>query len=428
MNRAFLFPCMLLIAMTFISSCSPRSSSSPLAQSEATRELSPQVTDPDLAELIGGNTQFAFALYRQISAGGGNLFYSPYSISSALAMAYAGARSRTAEQMAQTLRFTLPQERLHPAFNKLALELAGRSEGVDPELAFQLSVAQSLWGQSGFHFEQDFLDLLARNYAAGMRLVDFKQDPEAARLAINDWVFRETKEKIQDIIPQGPPDLIDEMTRLVLVNAVYFQAAWSAPFDPQATGPAAFHLPDGSAVDVPTMNQTTGLRSMQGDGYRAVELPYAGNQLSMLILLPNEGKFGDVEARLDQRLVDAAVAGLQPGEVFLALPKFKFDWTAENLPEAFASQGMTDAFSMAADFSGMDGKLDLYISAILHKAFIAVDESGTEAAASTVVIVTEKALPAKPVEFRVDRPFFFLIRDNPTGTILFLGRVMNPIA
>jgi serpin B len=425
MLRSPLIPGILVLLMAS-PSCSIAPSQNPSPSPEATHCASPQISGADLAELIGGNTQFAFALYRQLSAGGGNLFYSPYSISSALAMTYAGARSRTAEQMAAALDFTLPQERLHPAFHQLALELAGRSEGVDPDLAFQLNVVQSLWGQSGFHFEQDFLDLLSRNYGAGMELVDFEKDPEAARRAINDWVFTRTKEKIKDIIPQVQPPLIDELTRLVLVNAVYFQAAWSAPFDPQATGPAAFHLADGSAVDVPTMHQTAGLRGMRGEGYRAVELPYAGNQLSMLILLPDEGKFDDVEAGLDSKLVNAAVAGLQPGEVVLALPKFKFDWTAEALPEAFASLGMTDAFSMAADFSGMGGDLDLYISAILHKAFIAVDESGTEAAASTVVIVSEKALPAGPVEFRVDRPFFFVIRDNPTGTILFFGRVMNP--
>jgi serpin B len=174
------------------------------------------------------------------------------------------------------------------------------------------------------------------------------------------------------------------------------------------------------------MRLSGGLRYMRGEDYRAVELPYAGGQLAMLVLLPEEGKYSDVQARLNPGLVNATAAALQSGDVNLRMPKFKFDWTAADLPGNLKSLGMADAFSMAADLSGMDGDLDLFISAILHKAFIAVDEAGTEAAASTVVIVSRKALPVDPVDMLIDRPFFFLIRDNPTGTILFLGRVMNP--
>jgi serpin B len=414
--------------MTILTSCSAAQGPGGGAQSNIPRESSPQVTDADWSEAIRGNSEFAFALYRKISAGGGNLMFSPYSISSALAMTYAGARNQTADQMARALNFTLPQERLHPAFNQLALELASRSdaEGVKPDQAFQLSIANSLWGQSGFRFTPDFLDALARNYAAGMRLVDFNSDPETARRAINDWVYRETKERIEDIIPNPPPELITKLTRLVLVNAVYFKAAWQTPFNSDATQPASFRLLDGSAIDVPTMVLPGRFRSMRGEGYRAVELPYAGGQLAMLILLPDDGKFSDLEARLDPGLTDATVAALQSGEVNLWMPKFIFQWAAADLPGKLKSLGMVDAFSMAADFSGMDGELDLFISAILHKAFIALDEAGTEAAASTVVVVSEKSLPVNRMDIKIDRPFFFLIRDNPTGTILFLGRVMNP--
>jgi serpin B len=428
--RILSFPCILLGVMVTLPSCSSPPTQSQEVPSSLARELAPQVADSDLAELAAGNGRFAFALYRELAVGEGNLFYSPYSISTALAMTYAGAKNRTADQMAQVLQYTLPQEHLHPAFNKLALELASRAEaeGVKPGQAFQLSVANSLWGQIGFHFEQDFLDLLARNYAAGMRLADFQRDPEAARVQINDWVYRGTREKIKDIIPKGPPDLIDEMTRLVLADAVYFRAAWAQPFVPEATSPAAFRLSDGSTVEAPTMHKTAALRSMEGGGFRMVELPYVGGEVSMLILLPNAGNFAEIEFRLDTELVNAAVAGLQGGEIALALPKFQFDWAAANLPEALQSLGMTDAFSMEADFSGMDGKLDLFLSAVLHKAFVSVDEAGTEAAASTVAIIAPKALPMEIVDFTVDRPFIFLIRDNPTGTILFLGRVMNPTA
>ncbi|MBN1439778.1 MAG: serpin family protein [Anaerolineales bacterium] len=416
--------------MAFPSACSPSSGQAAAAQSGLPRETAPQVPDADFAELVRGNSGFAFDLYREISPGEGNLFYSPYSISIALAMTYAGARNRTAEEMAQALHFTLPQERLHPAFNKLALELAGRAAaaGLDPDQAFQLNVANALWGQTGFPFRQDFLDLLARNYAAGMRLADFKQAPEAARRAINDWVSRETKDKVEEIIPAPPPEIITVLTRLVLANAVYFKAAWLYPFESHATRPGAFRLLDGTTVEAPMMHGQARLPSMHEDGFTAVELPYAGSQVSMLFLVPDEGRFREVESRLDAGWLDAAVASLKSGRVDLMLPKFRFDWTAEGLPQAFQSLGMAEAFTMNADFSGMDGELDLYICAILHKAFVAVDEAGTEAAASTVVVMFEKAAQMSSASITIDRPFFFLIRDNPTGTILFLGRVMNPAA
>lgn len=417
----------LLAAGLLIPACSPASARAEEAQSNLPRDLAPQISTSDQAELVKGNNEFAFALYEQISKADGNLFYSPYSISIALAMTYAGARNQTADQMAQALHFTLPQDRLHPAFNKLALVLASRStiEGVTPDQAFQLSVANALWGQTGFPFEKDFLDALARNYAAGMSLLDFAGDPEAARLEINDWVSRETKEKVKDIVPPG---VINDLTRLVLANAVYFKAAWQYPFPQDATQPGDFFLLDGTVAEASMMHEHEDLRSMQGEGYRAVELPYTGGQLSMLILLPDEGAFGDVEARLDAGLLNATVDALHDGEVILTLPKFKLEWEAKKLPEDFANLGMTDAFSRAADFSGMTGKPELLIGAILHKAFVGVDEAGTEAAAATVVVMDKESLPLSPVDFAVDHPFFFIIRDNPTGTILFFGRVTNPMA
>ncbi|MGB7538041.1 MAG: serpin family protein [Anaerolineales bacterium] len=424
--RRFLFLSgILLSAILLLPSCSAIPVTAQDTHSDVPRDLSPKVKDSDLAELVAGNNDFAFALYQQLFSGDENLFYSPYSISTALAMTYAGASNRTADQMAQALHYTLPQERLHPAFNKLALELAGRAEaeGLKPGQAFQLSVANALWGQIDFHFEPDFLDLLARNYAAGMRLVDFTKDPDSVRREINDWVSRETKEKVKDIVPAG---VIKDITRLVLANAVYFKAAWQYPFPQDATQPGEFFLADGTVTQASMMRQQADLRSMQGGGYRAVELPYAGGKLSMLILLPDEGQFTDVESRLEAGLLDATVDALQDGEVILTLPKFKFEWEAKKLPEDFASLGMTDAFSSAADFSGMTGKPDLFIGAILHKAFVGVDESGTEAAAATVVVMDREALPLSTVDFTIDHPFFFVIRDNPTGAILFLGRVTNP--
>ena len=426
MNRTvyWLVPVVIFV----LSACTLLQPKPIVEKSNVAHDLSPQVSDSDLGELVDGNSAFAFDLYHQADSDGENLFYSPYSISLALAMTDAGATGDTAAQMAQTLHFTLPAERLHPAFNRLALALESRSkvEGLKPEEAFQLSVANSLWGQSGFHFEQSFLDVLAQNYAAGMRLVDYQKDAEAARLAINDWVSHSTNQKIKDILAPGA---LDALTRLVLANAVYFKASWEEPFDEKMTQPDTFHLLDGGGVQVDMMNQSTSLSAMLGDGYRAVALPYAGGQLSMLVLLPDDGRFSDVEARLNAGLAAQTVAALRPVEVDLSLPKFKMEWSTE-LSKGLRALGMTDAFDPdRADFSGMDGARDLYISLILHKAFVSVDENGTEAAAATVVVVEASSMPVNPVEpmqFKVDRPFLFLIRDNPTGTILFVGRVMNP--
>ena len=419
-----------LIVLLLLPACTLVHAKVPVVQSNTPYDNSPQISDSDLKELVNGNSAFAFDLYHQAVANANNLFYSPYSISVALAMTYAGASGNTAAQMAQTLHFTLSADRLHPAFNRLALTLASRSkvEGLKPGEAFQLNVANSLWGQTGFHFEQPFLDTLAQNYAAGMRLVDYRKDPEAARGAINDWVSQSTNQKIQNIIPQGA---LDELTRLVLANAVYFKAAWENPFDKKFTQPQTFHLLDGSGAQVDMMYQSTSLVAMLGEGYRAVALPYAGGQLSMLVLLPDEGKFADVEARMNSGLVADTVAALQPVEVDLSLPKYTFTWSTE-LSAQLKLLGMTDAFDPdRADFSGMDNARDLYISLILHKAFVAVDEEGTEAAAATAVVMEAMAMPGNPVqpmEFKADHPFIFLIRDNPTGTILFVGRVMNPAA
>jgi serpin B len=414
------------VVLSILPACAPAPAQAQEIHSDLPRDLSPQASDADLADLVKGNNDFAFALFPQLAAGDENVFFSPYSISLALAMTYAGANGPTADGMAQALHYILPADRLHPAFNRLALELEGRSkaEGLDPKLAFQLSVANAIWGQMGAHFEQEFLDTLALNYAAGMRLVDYKNDAEAARREINDWVSDSTHQKVKDIIPKGA---LDALTRLVLANAVYFKAAWVHPFEPDATQPEPFYLLDGSTVDVPMMHEQASLRAMTGEGYRAVELPYAGWQLSMLILLPDESAFNSMEARLSSGVVDEALGALQSGQVVLSLPKFKYEWSL-SMTNGLKALGMREAFDpQTADFSGMDGRRDLYITDILHKAYVAVDETGTEAAAATAVIVSPTSIqPAPPIAFTIDRSFFFLIRDNPTGTILFLGRVINP--
>jgi serpin B len=398
---------------------------SSVAVSDKPRDLSPAAGPQDVSALADGNAAFAFDLYRSLRSGEGNLFFSPYSISVALAMTYAGAAGDTASQMAGTLDFTLPQDRLHPAFNAYSLDLQARAAEPTEGTPFELSIANSLWGQQGFPFRPEFLDLLGENYGAGMRLVDFAADPEAARLAINQWVSDETREKIQELIPSGA---IDALTRLVLANAIYFKAAWLYAFDSDANTTEPFYLLDGSTVDVPMMHQEGPFDFAVREGYTALELPYETANMSMLIILPDEGQFRTVEETLGPEMIQEIAGNLTYGPVILGLPRFSYE-SAFNLNDALQKLGMTDAFDPdRADFSGMDGSHDLYIGSVLHKAFVSVDEQGTEAAAATAVIMQlTSALPDEPITFTVDRPFIYLIRDGQTGSILFVGRVMDPV-
>ncbi len=404
----------------------PSVMSASIAQSSKPRLTSPNVAPSDLADVASGNNAFAFDLYRFLreQKKDGNLFYSPYSISLALAMTYAGARGQTEQQMAQTLHF-LPQGRLHSAFNGLDLELAKRgkdAKGKDGK-GFRLNIANALWGQQGYRFLPEFLDLLAENYGSGLRLLDFRTDPESSRVTINNWVSHQTEGRIKDLIPQG---VIDKLTRLVLTNAIYFNAAWGAPFEKRQTQDGAFHLQNGSQVTVPMMKQTKSFGYAAGEGYQAVELAYDGGELSMVILLPRAGQLEAFEGSLDVGQVNSILKNLARRQVALSLPRFKTE-SEFSLAETLAAMGMPVAFSTQADFSGMDGGRNLLISDVVHKAFVSVDESGTEAAAATAVVMTlTSVMPEEPVEVAVDRPFIFLIRDIQTNAILFVGRVVNP--
>lgn len=399
-----------------------------VAQSEKPRNPSPEVPAADLAELVSGNTAFALDLYRLLSAEKAeNLFYSPYSISVALAMTYAGARGETEQQMANALRFTLPQERLHPAFNALDQYFTSQgqqSQGGEEGTPFRLHIANALWGQQGYEFLAAFLDTLALNYGAGLRLVDFSSDPEAARQTINQWVSEQTEQKIKDLIPLGA---IDPLTRLVLTNAIYFNAAWRYPFQQDATTQEPFTLLNGDKVTVPMMKLSKSLLYAAGEGYQLVSLPYAGDRLEMVVILPAEGQFEAIQTQLTPEWLAQALSARQSRTVNLSFPKFKFE-ADFSLVEALKTLGMPIAFQPdQADFSGMDGKRDLYIGEVLHKAYVSVDEVGTEAAAATAVIMElTAAMPEEPVTLTVDRPFLFLIRDLQTGALLFVGQVLQP--
>jgi serpin B len=414
-----------------LAGCAPLSPSGggKTLQSKVRRDLAPQIPAADAESLARGNRAFALDFYQAVSAQDGNLFFSPYSLSVALAMTYAGARGATAEQMAETLHFTLPQERLHPAFNGLDLALASRGEGArdKDKQAFQLNAANSLWGQVDYAFTPEFLDLLAQNYGAGLRLVDFANAPEPARQEINDWVEKQTEGRIEDLVPQGA---IDSMTRLALANAIYFKADWLTPFSADDTRNQPFYMLDGGEVMVPMMsygqNEPTSFPYAAGDGYQAVEIPYVGEAVSMLVIVPDSGRFAEFEAGLDANQMEAIQAALEIQSVNLRLPKFSFE-SEFALRGTLAAMGMPDAFDPGqADFSGMDGSRALFVDDVFHKAFVAVDEKGTEAAAATAVIMQLSALVREGIELNVDRPFIFAIVDNPSGVVLFLGRVLDP--
>ena len=371
----------------------------------------------DLNETVQGNTQFSLDLYQQLRKLEGNLFFSPYSISTALGLTYAGARSDTQAQMAQALHFPSDQAQLHPAFALLAAKLAkvGRKGHV------QLSLANALWPRQGAKFLKSFLTIAKKYYGVQITPVDFSEE-EKARLMINGWVEERTGNKIKGLISPG---VLDRATRLVLVNAIYFKGNWASQFDPDLTSQSPFNSAPGNQVQVQMMNRKHTFRYTESDALQVLELPYGGGALSMLVLLPREmDGLAKLEDLLNLKNLQKWTAGLQEVEVQVFLPRFELNFPFR-LDDALKSLGMLDAFSGQADFSGMDGSRELYIGAVLHKAFVAVNEQGTEAAAASAVIMQLKALAFPSIVFRADHPFVFLIRENTTGSILFIGRLAN---
>ncbi len=421
----------ILLALGLLAAaCGGGETSSPgaLIASDLERRA-PEAPAGDVAAVAAGNNAFAAAAYALLAAQEqGNLVFSPASIRLALAMTYAGARGQTAAEMAEVLHFDLAGPALHAAFNALDQALASRNREFPPtedgvERKVRLSIANSLWGQEGFAFLPEFLDTLAEHYGAGMRVVDFVTATEAARQAINDWVAGETNGRITDLIPEG---VLSEMTRLVLTNAVYLDATWAWLFNKADTWEAPFFLLDGSTVTVDTMHQDRSFPYAAGDGWQAVELPYVASELAMLFLVPDAGRFAEVEGLLGGGLLDEVIGGLADTQVNLGLPRFEFR-TKASVAELLAALGMPTAFDFdGADFTGMTEEDRLFISDVIHEAFIKVDEEGTEAAAATAVIMDLTAAPVEMVDLQIDRPFLFSLYDRETGEILFMGRVLNP--
>lgn len=417
----------IILLCLSLAACAPASIE---AKSDQARILEPQVPADTLDALVSGNNAFALDLYQSLRTSGGNLFYSPYSISLALAMTYGGARGETEAQMADALHFDLAQADLHAAFNQLDLTLvqSTEAEDEDQQLPMQLDIANAVWAQQDHPFLPEYLDLLALNYGAGIHLADFTTQAEPTRREINDWISDQTQERIQDILSPGD---LDALTRMVLVNAIYFKADWQVQFDADDTHEAPFTLLDGSQVQVDMMSNTLHLsygagETAGGEHYQAVELPYAGGNAVMDIIVPDQGQFAAFDSGLDLPALETILSGMQSRELMLEMPKFTFR-SQFALSEQLAGLGMTDAFDPSvADFSGMDGRRDLFISDVIHQAFVAVDEEGTEAAAATVVIMKLTGLPFPEFQLTIDRPFIFLIRDLSSGQILFIGRVLDP--
>jgi serpin B len=422
--KRLLFLMLTIVTIVGLIGCS-RPVSAEILKSDKDRITSPMVDQSDMTMLVNGDSEFAFDLYQALKNEDGNIFYSPYSISLALAMTYAGARGETAKQMADTLHYLLPQSALHPALNSLGIELGKRGEGAkgkDGE-GFRLNIVNAIWGQKDYKFLSDYLDLLAENYGAGLRVLDFIKNPNKSREAINQWVSDQTEGRIKNLIPEGS---IDSLTRLVLTNAIYFNAAWKLPFQPEATTNGPFHLINGTDITVAMMKQTGSFKYVEGDNYQAIELPYDGQELSMVIFLPAPGQFQAFEEAMTYQLVSNIMAQKNnTRQVALTMPKFEFE-SEFGLKETLMGMGMVEPFQDSADFSGMSSQSDLHIDDVVHKAFVSVDEVGTEAAAASAVIVGTTSMPPEPVIVTLDRPFVFLIRDIQTGTILFIGRVMNP--
>jgi serpin B len=395
------------------------------ASSPVQRIVDPQVPTADATTLASDNAAFAFDVYKQLVLTNTNLVFSPASISIALAMTYAGAAGTTATEMAQTLHFSLPPDRLHPAFNALDQALASRGQGYSGADGgpMQVNIVNALWAEKTYAFRSDFLDTLAANYGAGVNLLDFINAPEPSRVTINTWVANQTNNKIQDLLPSGS---VDSSTRLVLTDAVYLNAAWKSPFDPNDTYDGSFTLFDGSSVTVKFMNaEDSILPAVQGTNFVAASLPYADDRLSLVIVVPDAGQFSQVESSLDSTALATLVAGLTSQQVILSLPRFKIE-TGADLVDLLKAMGMTSAFiSGVADFSGMDGTQNLFIRDVVHKAFIDVAEKGTEAAAATGVLMSGSGAPTGLL-INADRPFLYFLRDQPTGAILFMGRVLDP--
>jgi serpin B len=381
------------------------------------------VSEEDLQEHAEDLNEFAIDLYRRLAAEEGNLIYSPYSIYQAFLMVYAGADGATKAEIAEALELDLEDgEDVHQFAAALNRVLTTRPEYLQNDAQpLVFTIANALWLQEDFQVEQAFLDQLTENYQAGLQLVDFSE-PEEARQAINLWVAAQTNDKIKDLIPEG---VLNALTRLVISNAVYFKGAWRNQFDAGQTLVEPFYLLDGSETEVEMMHNSFTGHGLVTDRYQAVTLPYEGGNFAMTVIMP-VGDFSAFEQNLDEDFDDIQKALQGSASIQLSLPKFKTE-SSFALANQLKALGMIKAFDSGdADFSKISNQTDLYISDVLHKAFIEVNEEGTEAAAATAISVGTTSLPVENYEITFDHPFIYLIHETTTNAILFMGRVLVP--
>ena len=377
--------------------------------------------------LSSGNMYFGVDLYNQLAKSEeGNLFFSPHSLSTVMAMVYAGADGETASQMRESMSFRPDDSELHRAFNHLNRTLTseatdknedGESSG-DP---FELNLAQGLWVQPDFPVNRSYLETLGTQYGASMQTAPFASSPEEARKTINQWVAQKTAKKIEDLLPQGS---VQPNTRLMLTDAIYFKAGWKSPFQTSQTADGQFTNLDGSTSSVKMMSQRarSGLRHASGSNWQAVELPYVGGSTSMLMIIPDAGAFETVESDLSSALIQKVVDKLGSKAVNIQMPKFDIT-SGFSAKKMLSELGMTSAFDPdEADFSPMSPAEKLFIQNVQHKAYISVDEEGTEAAAASAAGMGITSMP-EYTDVTVDRPFIFAIRHKESGAILFMGRV-----
>ncbi|WP_458209263.1 serpin family protein [Haladaptatus sp. NG-SE-30] len=424
-----------LVAGALLPGClSPMTSNDPKPNVQTvTGENDPNpatANDETIETLARGNTGFGLTLLSSLveEEPTKNQFLSPYSISVALAMTYAGARGETRTQMADALQFPLEDGTLHAAFGETDDRLAASNEddtGSKKDVPFQLTTANAVWGQQDYPWRDDFLTTLKTYYDAGLYVCDFEGNHEEATRTINEWVADQTEEKITDLLPKGA---LSSLTRLVLTNAIYFQATWKEPFEKDQTKQKRFTALDGTTTQVPMMRQHDSFPYASVDGHQVLELPYVGDEVGMIVVLPEEGRFEEFVESLNADRVVTMLNEMEQQKGTISLPRFSVESTF-SLPQTLAELGMPIAFSNAADFGGMadleKAGESLRIDDVLHKSYVAVDEEGTEAAAATAVEMVATSAPLDPFEMTVDRPFYFLIRHRPTDTVLFLGRVVD---
>jgi serpin B len=389
------------------------------------------VSSEDMAALVQGNIHFAFDMYAQLVAlrenQGKNVFFSPYSISVALAMTLAGAEGETETEMHKAMHFALAEPSLHKAFNRLDMEM---EKAAEKQEHLTLSVVNSLWGEYSYNFRISFLNIMAAQYGAGMNLVDFGREPDPSRLLINKWVEEKTRNRIKDLLPPGS---IDPSTTLVLTNAIYFLADWQKQFNPEYTEEKTFTMVDGSTILASQMKMAAKDETVtlpyalnESKTIKAIELAYVGNRFSMVAVMPVDTDFLSFEKNFNAQEFNKIIEGLDSTKLPVSLPRFTFGSSSVSLRKPLQNMGMHLAFGNA-DFSGIDGTHNLYIDDVFHKAFIEVNEQGTEAAAATAVIIARlTGINHASPSFLANRPFIYLIRDRITGAVLFMGRVMDP--